>query len=104
MAVGVGKLHIIEHAVVGELVAFERGDGKLMTAVITQRQPDHRCLRVRTKYGSEYEISYEDVQWVLDNGGNWPKYIYRRLKGEIDRDGNPIAGVTAHDTEPEATR
>lgn len=92
MVVSANKIHIVERAVPGLRIAFEKDDGKMLTAEIVSKDDERRVMQVQTKYGTEYLVSYEDVQWVLDNGGNWPKYIYLRLKGEIDRDGNPING------------
>ena len=92
MVVSANKIHIVERAVPGLRIAFEKDDGKMLTAEIVHKDDERRVMRVQTKYGTEYLVHYEDVQWVLDNGGNWPKYIYLRLKGEIDRDGNPING------------
>ena len=90
MPVSESKARIVERAVVGLLVAFERSDGRMMTAEIVEKDPATRTFVVSTKYGTRYHVSYDDVQWVLDNDGNWPKYIYLRLKGKIDRDGNPV--------------
>lgn len=92
MVVSANKIHIVERAVPGLRIAFEKDDGKMLTAEIVSKDDERRIMRVETKFGTEYLVPYEDVQWVLDNGGNWPKYIYLRLKGEIDRDGNPING------------
>ena len=70
----------IENVKVGTLVAFKSLTGKIKSAKVVKRSSKNRKLKVETKYGAEFVISYDDVIWVRTNK-RWPKGVYQLLKG-----------------------
>lgn len=74
------KKAYIENVKIGTLVAFKSITGKIKSAKVTKRSTKNRKLKVETKYGAEFVISYDDVIWVRTNK-RWPKGVYQLLKG-----------------------
>lgn len=72
----------IDTCPIGTVVAF-RIDEKVKSAEIVKRNRQHRRLKVRTAYGKEFVIDYEDVVWVKLNN-RWPRGVYNLLKGIAD--------------------
>lgn len=70
----------IENVKIGTLVAFKSITGKVKSAKVVKRSSKNRKLKVETKYGAEFVISYDDVIWVRTNK-RWPKGVYQLLKG-----------------------
>lgn len=70
----------IENVKIGTLVAFKSLTGKVKSAKVVKRSSKNRKLKVETKYGAEFVISYDDVIWVRTNK-RWPKGVYQLLKG-----------------------
>lgn len=73
----------IESVKIGTLVAFTSYTGKVKSAKVVKRSSKNRKLKVETKYGAEFIISYDDVIWVRTNK-RWPKGVYQLLKGVTD--------------------
>lgn len=74
------KMHYVEDAAVGALVAFRLSNGKVKSAKIVRKSTKNRKLKLETEYGAEFIISYDDVVWIR-TGKRWPKGIYQLLKG-----------------------
>lgn len=79
------KKAYIESVKIGTLVAFTSYTGKVKSAKVTKRSTKNRKLKVETKYGAEFIISYDDVIWVRTNK-RWPKGVYQLLKGVVDNE------------------
>lgn len=79
------KKAYIENVKIGTLVAFNSSTGKVKSAKVTKRSTKNRKLKVETKYGAEFIISYDDVIWVRTNK-RWPKGVYQLLKGVISNE------------------
>lgn len=73
----------VENVKVGTLVAFKTGPNKAKSAMVVKRSTKNRKLKVETKYGKEFIISFDDVIWVHTNK-RWPKGVYNMLKGKVD--------------------
>lgn len=84
------KLGYIEGAKAGTLVAFKTDNGKIKSAMIVKRSTKNRKLKLETKYGASFIVSFDDVIWVRTNK-RWPKGVYQLLKGidesEVTEDG-----------------
>lgn len=74
----------IDTCPIGTVVAFRIAE-KVKSAEIVKRNRQHKRLKVRTAYGKEFVIDYEDVVWVKLNN-RWPRGVYNLLKG-ITEDG-----------------
>lgn len=74
------KKSYIENVKMGTLVAFKSYTGKVKSAKVVKRSTKNRKLKVETKYGAEFIISFDDVIWVRTNK-RWPKGVYQLLKG-----------------------
>lgn len=75
----------VENVKVGTLVAFKTGPNKAKSAMVQKRSTKNRKLKVVTKYGKEFIISFDDVIWVHTNK-RWPRGIYNMLKGTVEKD------------------
>lgn len=75
----------VENVKVGTLVAFKTGPNKAKSAMVVKRSTKNRKLKVETKYGKEFIISFDDVIWVHTNK-RWPKGVYNMLKGTVNKD------------------
>lgn len=78
------KNKYIEQAKVGTIIAFrlQDGNGRVISAAITKKSTKGRKFLVKTKYGAEHKISFDDVLWVRTNK-RWPKGIYMLFKQNI---------------------
>lgn len=83
----VRKKSYIENVKIGTLVAFKSLTGKVKSAKVVKRSTKNRKLKVETKYGAEFVISYDDVVWVRTNK-RWPKGVYQLLKGVTNNEEN----------------
>lgn len=81
----VRKKAYIENVKIGTLVAFKSITGKVKSAKVVKRSTKNRKLKVETKYGAEFVISYDDVIWVRTNK-RWPKGVYQLLKGVTENE------------------
>lgn len=79
------KKAYIENVKIGTLVAFTSYTGKVKSAKVIKRSTKNRKLKVETKYGAEFIISYDDVIWVRTNK-RWPKGVYQLLKGVVNNE------------------
>lgn len=79
------KKAYIENVKIGTLVAFNSSTGKVKSAKVTKRSTKNRKLKVETKYGAEFVISFDDVIWVRTNK-RWPKGVYQLLKGVVNNE------------------
>lgn len=79
------KRSYIENVKIGTLVAFNSYTGKVKSAKVIKRSTKNRKLKVVTKYGAEFIISYDDVIWVRTNK-RWPKGVYQLLKGVVNNE------------------
>lgn len=75
----------VENVKVGTLVAFKTGPNKAKSAMVVKRSTKNRKLKVVTKYGKEFIISFDDVIWVHTNK-RWPRGVYNMLKGTVEKD------------------
>lgn len=75
----------VENVKVGTLVAFKTGPNKAKSAMVQKRSIKNRKLKVVTKYGKEFIISFDDVIWVHTNK-RWPRGVYNMLKGTVEKD------------------
>ena len=75
----------VEDVKVGTLVAFKTAPNKAKSAMVVKRSTKNRKLKVQTKYGKEFIISFDDVIWVHTNK-RWPRGVYNMLKGKVDKD------------------
>lgn len=75
----------VENVKVGTLVAFKTGPNKAKSAMVQKRSTKNRKLKVVTKYGKEFIISFDDVIWVHTNK-RWPRGVYNMLKGMVEKD------------------
>lgn len=74
------KLSYIEGAKIGTLVAFKTDNGKIKSAMIVKRSTKRKLLKLETRYGAQFIVSFDDVIWVRTNK-RWPKGVYQLLKG-----------------------
>lgn len=74
------KKAYIENVKIGALVAFNSTSGKVKSAKVIKRSTKDRKLKVETKYGASFVISFDDVIWVRTSK-RWPKGVYQLLKG-----------------------
>lgn len=75
------KMHYVENAQIGTIVAFRCKNGKVKSAKIEKCSSKNRKLKVVTQYGLEFIISFEDVVWVK-TGSRWPRGVFELLKGK----------------------
>lgn len=75
----------VENVKVRTLVAFKTGPNKAKSAMVQKRSTKNRKLKVVTKYGKEFIISFDDVIWVHTNK-RWPRGVYNMLKGTVEKD------------------
>lgn len=76
----------INNAQVGSIIAFYLPDSSVKSAGIVKKSTRERKFLVRTKYGSKFLISFDDVVWVKTTSW-WPKWVYNLLKGIEESDG-----------------
>lgn len=74
------KMNYIENVAVGTIVAFRLPYGKVKSAMVIEKSPTRRKLKLETEYGKVFIINYEDVVWVK-TGNRFPKGVYEALKG-----------------------
>lgn len=80
------KMPYIENVEIGTIVAFRLSSGKVKSAKVTKKSTKNRRLMLKTEYGAEYIVSYDDIIWVR-NGKRWPKGVYNLLKGTGEKNG-----------------
>lgn len=79
---------------VGNLVAFKESSGRLNTAMVKNASFKRRQLRLETKYGKEFVVSFDDVIWVKTKD-RWPRFVLDILKQQQrgrKKDGKSLAG------------
>lgn len=86
------KMHYIENANIGMLVAFKLPNGKVKSAKIEKKSSNRRVFKLVTAYGAEFIVPYDDVVWVR-TGGRWPRGVYCMLKGIVSE-------VESHEDKP----
>lgn len=74
------KMNYIENVAIGTIVAFKLPNGKVKSAMVIEKAPTRRKLKLETEYGKVFKIDYEDVVWVK-TGNRFPKGVYEALKG-----------------------
>ena len=74
------KERYIEEATVDTKIAFLDQNGKPRTAALVNRSSKRRLLKLKTEFGWEFEVPYDNVLWVKQ-GTKWAYGIYRILKG-----------------------
>lgn len=52
---------------------------KLRTAKIIGVKRDKELLRVLTVFGTEIQITFDDILWIKDEGGEFPRIVYEYL-------------------------
>lgn len=73
----------INSAAIGTIIAFKLPDGRIISAAIEARNKANKRLKLRTKYGREYRVDYNDVAWVrTEHNPKWPAHIYQQWKAE----------------------
>lgn len=75
----------IDSAQVGSIVAFRQSSFSVKSAKIVKKSTRDRKFLVRTKYGSEFFIDFDDVVWVK-TANWWPKWVFNLLKGIEESD------------------
>lgn len=75
----------IENSEIGTIVAFKLSSGKIKSAKIVNRNRKKKKLKLETRYGAEYIVSYDSIIWVR-TGKRWPKGVYNLLKGIDDNE------------------
>ena len=75
----------IESSEIGTIVAFKLSSGKVKSAKIVNRNRKKKKLKLETRYGAEYIVSYDSIIWVR-TGKRWPKGVYNLLKGIDDNE------------------
>lgn len=75
----------IENSEIGTIVAFKLSSGKVKSAKIVNRNRKKKKLKLETRYGAEYIVSYDSIIWVR-TGKRWPKGVYNLLKGIDDNE------------------
>lgn len=80
------KMPYIENVEIGTLVAFRLSNGKVKSAKVIRKSTKNRKLKLKTDYGAEYIVSYDDIVWVR-TGKRWPRGVYKLLKGLVDENG-----------------
>lgn len=76
------KKRYIENAKVGTIVAFTTEDGKVISAMIEKKSTSRRKFMLKTAYGAEFKVDFDDVLWVRTNK-RWPKGIYQLFKKNV---------------------
>lgn len=80
------KMPYIENIEIGTLVAFRLSTGRVKSAKVTRKSTKNRKLKLKTDYGAEYIVSFDDIVWVR-TGKRWPRGVYKLLKGLVDENG-----------------
>lgn len=75
----------VDNAQVGSIIAFHLPDNSVKSARIVKKSTMERKFLVRTKYGSKFLTSFDDVVWVKTTDW-WPKWVYNLLKGIEESD------------------
>lgn len=73
------KENKINEAEQGALVAYRDVFGNVKSAAIESRNKKKKMLKLKTKYGMEFIVKYEDIVWVKDRKF-WPKKVYMAFK------------------------
>lgn len=60
---------------------------KLRTAKIIGVKRDKELLRVMTVFGTEIQITFDDILWIKDEGGEFPRIVYEYLNKTRTRKG-----------------
>jgi hypothetical protein len=76
------KMHYVETAEIGSIVAFRCEDGKVKSAKIEKRSTKNRKLKLVTQYGAEFIVPFESIIWVR-TGSRWPRGVFELLKGTV---------------------
>lgn len=84
------KENKINEAVKGTLVAYKDVFGNVKSAAIESRNKKARKLKLKTKYGQEFIVKYEDIVWVKDRKW-WPKKVYMAFKKLTEEEYNARA-------------
>ena len=77
------KKAYVENVKIGTLVAFTSYTGKVKSAKVIKKSTKNRKLKVETKYGAQFIITFDDVIWVRTNK-RWPRGVYQLLKGVVN--------------------
>lgn len=77
------KRAYVENVKIGTLVAFTSYTGKVKSAKVIKKSTKNRKLKVETKYGAQFIITFDDVIWVRTNK-RWPRGVYQLLKGVVN--------------------
>lgn len=77
----------VEQAPIGKIVVFRDENGSVKSAKIIKKSVKNRKLKLQTKYGREFVVSFDNVIWVRD-GERWPRFVYNMLKGVGDGEEN----------------
>lgn len=73
------RLQYVYNMPIGTIVAFTDGK-KVRSAKVVKRSCSKRRLKLETKSGQEYIISFDDVIWVK-TGQRWPRGVYNLFAG-----------------------
>ncbi len=79
------KHEYLDGAELGVLVAFRTDAGRVLSAKMIRRSKNAKKIMVRTQYGAEYIVTYDNVLWVR-TGTKWPIGVLKELKGSSFRD------------------
>lgn len=76
-----GTLDYIKTISVGTLVAFKENSGRLNTAAVQNVSFKRNQLKLVTRYGKEFIVSFDDVIWVRTSE-RWPRFVLDILKSQ----------------------
>lgn len=57
---------------------------KMRSAMIVAVHRKRRLLRLETKLGTKYEISFDEVFWCKEEGKRFPSWIHKRLRAKAE--------------------
>ena len=74
-----GTPKYLENIEVGNLVAFKEESGRLNTAMVKNASFKRKQLRLETKYGKVFVVSFDNIIWVKTKD-RWPRFVLDILK------------------------
>lgn len=74
-----GTPKYLENVEVGNLVAFKEESGRLNTAMVKNVSFKRKQLKLETKYGKVFVVSFDNVIWVKTKD-RWPRFVLDILK------------------------